>query len=74
MRYAVIIGLSILLFTGIGWGVGAYALRTVQPALDDEKMMTLMIPIGVGAGLGLGVGLAAAILTLIDRRSASRQK
>lgn len=67
MRYLVIIGLSILVFLGVGWGVSAYALSVLSPTEDDVEMAIVLGPIAGGAALGLAVGLIASILTVIDR-------
>lgn len=67
MRYLVIIGLSILIFLGVGWGVSAYALSVLSPTEDDVEMAIVLGPIAGGAALGLVVGLIASILTVIDR-------
>ena len=67
MRYLVVIGLSILTFLGVGWGVSAYALAVLHPSNEDVEMAVVLGPIAGGAALGLVVGLIASILTLIER-------
>ena len=68
MRYLVIIAGSILLFLGVGWGIGAFVLEVVSPEVDNVKLAVALGSIGVGAGVGLVVGIAAAILTAVERR------